>query len=54
MKMFRFFVGRERKVQAVFFTACAFVRHRGCRANLKRKDFTGGPAKRVRMGRIGV
>jgi len=43
-------MGREKKGQAVFSTAWAFARCRGGRAKLERKDFTGGPAKRVRRG----
>ncbi len=37
MEIFRFFVGRGRKVQAVFFTACAFARPRGCRTTCRIK-----------------
>jgi len=47
------FVDRGGKIMRPF-AACSFVRLRGGRAKLERKDFTGGPAKRVRMGRIGA
>lgn len=43
--------GEERKG---FFTPFALVRHRGGRAKLERKDFTGGLVKPVRIRRIGV
>ncbi|MCM4173043.1 hypothetical protein DHD32_16280 [Arenibacter sp. TNZ] len=49
-----FFVGWGKKGQATFFGACTFARYRGCRGKRERKDFTSGPAKRVRMGRIVV
>ena len=52
-EIFNFFVGRERKGQAVF-SACAFARLRGCSAKLERKYSTRGPAKRVQSGRIAV
>ncbi len=45
-------VGRK-KVKRLFRRFC-FYAFRGCRSKLERIDFTGGPAKRVRTGRIGV
>ncbi len=38
MKIFKFVVGREKKGQAVFSTACSFARLRGGMAKLERKD----------------
>jgi hypothetical protein len=49
-----FFVGWAKKGQATFFGACTFVRSRGCRGKQERKDFSSGPAKRVRMRRVVV
>ncbi len=53
METFQTFVGRERKGQAVFLPL-VLLRGRGGRAKLQWKDFTDGPAKRFRPGRIGV
>lgn len=60
MKIFKFFVGRGRKVQAVFLPLVLLCGTEGVvqtchrQASLERKDFPSGPAKLVRMGRIGV
>jgi len=42
-EVFKFFVGREKKGQAAFFAACAFVRQRGCRKTQMGFPISAGP-----------